>query len=238
MDSSTRRTCPSCHTRLSPLVAECPECGLALAPPRQGRPFLFQASALAQASFEAPPRALTAPALGRVATVAVDISPEELERPAAEAPSPAAGPSRAALGFEEPVASFWPLVKVEATEALLLLLVQALALALPAWLAGVSPVRLLTGAWLLVVPYLLAVSWMLFMAPLVLTGRSPFMGRFGVTLPENTPERRMTFSLVHMLSVLCFPLSFLCMVLSPRHQTLAELLSGQELLARPVGRMR
>jgi hypothetical protein len=64
------------------------------------------------------------------------------------------------------------------------------------------------------------------------------MGRFGVTLPENTPERRMTFSLVHMLSVLCFPLSFLCMVLSPRHQTLAELLSGQELLARPVGRMR
>jgi len=238
MDSSTRRTCPSCQTRLSPLVAECPECGLALAPPRQGRPFLFQASALAQASFEAPPRALTAPALGRVAAVAVDISPEELERPAAEAPSPAAGPSHAALGFEEPVASFWPLVKVEATEALLLLLVQALALALPAWLAGVSPVRLLTGAWLLVVPYLLAVSWMLFMAPLVLTGRSPFMGRFGVTLPENTPERRMTFSLVHMLSVLCFPLSFLCMVLSPRHQTLAELLSGQELLARPVGRMR
>jgi hypothetical protein len=210
---------------------------LALAPPRLGRPFLFQASALAQASFETSAKALTAPALGRVAAVAVDIAPEELERPPAEAASPAAGP-RAALGSEDPVASFWPLVKVEATEALLLVLVQALALALPAWLAGVSPVRLLTGAWLLVVPYLLAVSWMLFMAPLVLTGRSPFMGRFGVTLPENTPERRMTFSLVHMLSVLCFPLSFLCMVLSPRHQTLAELLSGQELLARPVGRMR
>lgn len=238
MDSSTRRTCPSCQTRLSPLAAECPECGLALAPPRLGRPFLFQASALAQASFETSAKALTAPALGRVAAVAVEISPEELERPSAEAPPSALGSPRTALGFEEPVASFWPLVKVEATEALLLILVQALALALPAWLAGVSPVRLLTGAWLLVVPYLLTVSWMLFMAPLVLTGRSPFMGRFGVTLPENTPERRMTFSLVHMLSVLCFPLSFLCMVLSPRHQTLAELLSGQELLARPVGRMR
>mgnify|MGYP000368440017 CR=1 FL=1 len=239
MDSSTRRTCPSCQTRLSPLAAECPECGLALAPPRQGRPFLFQASALAQASFESSAKALTAPALGRVAAVAVDISPDELERPSAGPPLPEAAPRpHGALGFEDPVASFWPLVKVEATEALLLVLVQALALALPAWLAGVSPVRLLTGAWLLVVPYLLAVSWMLFMAPLVLTGRSPFMGRFGVTLPENTPERRMTFSLVHMLSVLCFPLSFLCMVLSPRHQTLAELLSGQELLARPVGRMR
>lgn len=239
MASSDRRTCPSCQTRLSPLAAECPECGLALAPPRQGRPFLFQASALAQASFEVPPRALTAPALGRVASVAVEVAPEELERPSGEAPLPSGGrPPHAALGFEDPVASFWPLVKVEAAEALLLILVQALALALPAWLVGVAPLRLLTGAWFLVGPYLLAVSWVLFMAPLVLTGQSPLMGRFGVTLPENTPERRMTFSLVHMLSVLCFPLSFLCMVLSPRHQTLAELLSGQELLSRPLGRMR
>jgi len=41
-----------------------------------------------------------------------------------------------------------------------------------------------------------------------------------------------------MLSVACFPLSFLCMVLSPRHQTLAELLSGQELLSRPLSWMR
>jgi hypothetical protein len=64
------------------------------------------------------------------------------------------------------------------------------------------------------------------------------MGAFGVTLPENSPERRMAFSLLHLVSVLCFPLSFLCMVLSPRHQTLGELLSGQELLARPVSRLR
>jgi len=194
---------------------------------------------LAQASVAASPRALTAPALGRVAAVAVEVAPEELERPGAEASPPAPGlRPQAALGFQQPVSSFWPLVKVEATEGLLLILVQILALSLPAWLMGVSPLRLLLGAWPLVIPYLLAVSWMLFMAPLVLTGQSPLMGRFGVTLPENTPERRMTFSLVHMLSVLCFPLSFLCMVLSPRHQTLGELLSGQELLARPVVRMR
>ena len=121
---------------------------------------------------------------------------------------------------------------------MLLALTQALALLLPALTLGLSPARLFLGAWPLVFPYLVAVSWILFMAPLVLTGQSPMMGRFGVTLPENTPERRMTFSLVHMISVLCFPLSFLCMVLGPRHQTLAELLSGQELLSRPVSRMR
>jgi hypothetical protein len=200
---------------------------------------LFQASALAHVPLEAPPRALTAPALGRVAAVAVEVAPEELERPHLEPPPPAPGiHGHPALGFQEPVSSFWPLVKVEATEALLLLLVQGLALTLPAWVLGISPSRLLTGAWPLVLPYLLATSWILFMAPLALTGQSPLMATFGVTLPENSPERRMAFSLVHMLSVLCFPLSFLCMVLGPRHRTLGELLSGQELLARPTGRMR
>ncbi|MDR3682707.1 MAG: hypothetical protein P4L11_03165 [Geothrix sp.] len=237
MTESTRRTCPSCHTRLSPLAAECPECGLALAPPRQGRPLLFQASALGQAAFEPPQRALTAPALGRVAPVAVEVSPEELERPGPLEPLPPPA-IRATLGLEESAASFWPLVKVEATEALLLALVQGLALLLPALALGLSPARLFVGAWPLVFPYLFAASWILFMAPLVLTGQSPMMGFFGVTLPENTPERRMAFSLVHMISVTCFPLSFLCMVLGPRHQTLAELLSGQELLSRPVARMR
>jgi len=198
---------------------------------------LFQASALAQAAFDPPPRALTAPALGRVAPVAVEVSPEELERPTAPGPMSVAA-SRSTLSVQEPAASFWPLVKVEVSEALLLALAQALALLLPALTLGLSPARLFLGAWPLVFPYLVAVSWIFFMAPLVLTGQSPMMGRFGVTLPENTPERRMTFSLVHMISVLCFPLSFLCMVLGPRHQTLAELLSGQELLSRPVSRMR
>lgn len=201
---------------------------------------LFQASALAQASFAPPPRALTAPALGRIAPVAIEIAPEELQR----AQDPTAAPfegrpePRPALGDQEPVASFWPLVKVEVAEAAFLALLQAAALGLPAWALGVSPWRMLGGAWPFVVPYLLATSWIFFMAPLVLAGQSPLMGLFGVTLAENSPERRIAFSLVHLVSVLCFPLSFLCMVLSPRHQTLAELLSGQELLSRPSDRLR
>ena len=240
MDRSTRRTCPSCHIRLSPLAAECPECGLALAPPRQGRPMLFQASALAQTSFAPPPRALTAPALGRIAPVAIEIAPEELQRApdATEVPLENHTESRPSLSDHEHVASFWPLVKVEVAEAGLLLLLQATALALPAWSLGVSPLRMLGGAWPFVVPYLLSTSWIFFMGPLVLTGQSPLMSLFGVTLAENSPERRIAFSLVHLVSVVCFPLSFLCMVLSPRHQTLADLLSGQELLSRPAERLR
>ena len=201
---------------------------------------LFQASALAQASFDPPPRALTAPALGRIAPVAIEIAPEELHRApeAAEIPPEPRTESRPSLSDQEHVASFWPLVKVEVAEAGLLLLLQAIALALPAWSLGVSPLRMLGGAWPFVVPYLLGTSWIFFMGPLVLTGQSPLMNLFGVTLAENSPERRIAFSLVHLVSVVCFPLSFLCMVLSPRHQTLAELLSGQELLSRPAERLR
>ena len=201
---------------------------------------LFQASALAQVSFDLPARALTAPALGRIAPVAIEVAPDELQR----APEPpettpmGAGASRPTLREQEPVASFWPLVKVEVAEAGLLVLLQTLALALPAWVLGASPVRMLAGAWPFVIPYLLGTSWVFFMAPLVLTGQSPLMGAFGVTLAENSPERRIAFSLVHLLSVLCFPLSFLCMILSARHQTLAELLSGLELLSRPSDRLR
>ena len=91
---------------------------------------------------------------------------------------------------------------------------------------------------MLMLPYLFSVSWALFMVPLVLTGQSPLMGTFGVTLPEHSPERRMAFSLVHLISVACFPFSFLCLLLGPRHQTLSEMMSGQELISRPVTRLR
>jgi hypothetical protein len=204
---------------------------------------LFQASALPQTTFDPPPsRALTAPALGRVAPIAIEVQPDELEpsgfqplRPPLQSEE-VASPSLA-VGAEA-ATSFWPLVKVEVSEALLLGIANALALGLPALVLGVSPSRLLTGAWPFLVPYLFSVSWMLFLGPLVLTGQSPLMGHFGVTLPENAPERRMSFSLMHLISVACFPVSFLCMVLGARHQTLAEILSGQELLARPVSRLR
>ncbi len=196
---------------------------------------LFQASALAQVNLDGPGKALTAPALGRVAPVSIEITPEELAPLAAPAPEPV---DTRKPGAEGPVATFWPLVKVEALEAVLLAAIQMVALGLPAWLAGLSPLRLWTGAWPLVLPYLFSVSWAFFMVPLVLTGQSPLMSPFGVTLPEPSPERRLTYSLTHLASVALFPLSFLCLLLGPRHQTLSELLSGQELLARPVGRLR
>jgi hypothetical protein len=200
---------------------------------------LFQASALAQISFDVPAKTLMAPALGRVAPVTVNVEPGELEPiPLTVAPETRSTPLVPEALPPGSTATFWPLVKVEALEALLLLSVQGLALVLPAWVAGVSPLRLWTGAWMYVLPYLFSVSWCLFMVPLVLTGQSPLMGVFGVTLPEPSPERRMAFSLVHLLSVACFPVSFLCLLLGPRHQTLSEMMSGQELISRPVARLR
>ena len=201
---------------------------------------LFQASALAQASFEPPTRALMAPALGRVTPVAVEVSPEELvatDLPALALP-PAEPAVPASLGFTEHVSSFAPLLWVELSDALLLAAVQGLALSLPAWALGITPLRLASVAWVYVIPYLLVVSWFLFMAPLLLIGQTPCMGFFGVALPENAPHRRAIYSVAHLASVCCFPISLLCMLLGERHQTLAEILTGQELLALPTPRLR
>ena len=201
---------------------------------------LFQASALAQATFEPPTKALMAPALGRVTPVAVEVRPEELVATDLPAPTlaPTESPSPSTLAFTEHVSSFAPLLWVELSDALLLVAVQGLALGLPALALGVSPLRLASVAWVYVIPYLLVVSWFLFMAPLLLIGQTPCMGFFGVALPENAPHRRAIYSLAHLVSVCCFPISLLCMLLGERHQTLAEILTGQELLALPTPRLR
>jgi len=64
------------------------------------------------------------------------------------------------------------------------------------------------------------------------------MGSLGLLLDSAQPERRIAFSLLHLCSVLAFPVSFFCMVLTPGHRTLGETLSGQEILMRPLPRMR
>jgi hypothetical protein len=228
---------------LSPLALECPVCGLALSRPTLPRPFLFQASALAaRASFEplpgAPKAALTAPALGRVPTLAPEMEPIRLgpdPEPRPEAPPAAPLP---ALGAEAPTLSLGPLLLLESGEALILALLNGALALLVSGLVGVGLGRLYTGAWFLVLPLHFLASWAFLLVPLMLGGQSPLMGRLNLVLTEEAPERRLAYSLLHLLSLALLPLSVLCLILGRRHQTLAELLSGQEILPHPVARMR
>lgn len=228
---ATRTHCPSCRHRLSPFAVECPVCGLSLARQALPRPLLFQASALQNRGV--PPvrrQALAAPALGRISPVTVP-----------EAPPPPA-PELAPQPPPDPVApveqSYWPFARLELLEFLLLAGLNA-ALVLLVWLLlGLPPGRAYGALWALLLPVHAALSWTLFMVPLALTGQSPLMGGAGLLLEAGQPERRLAFSLFHLLSVLLFPVSFLCLVLTPQHRTLAELLTGQEILSRPTGRLR
>ncbi len=235
-----RKTCPSCGHRLSPLGVECPVCGLNQGSRPLPRPLLFQASAFspkgtAVPAAGAPPmQGIISPALGRV-------SPVPLEEPL---PSPAAPthalrlPTSETLdgGAEVTDSSFWSLVKLEFLEAGTFLLLNAFLAKLASWQAGVPMARCYAELW----PYLLgihlALSWTVVFVPMVLTGQSIFMAPMGLVLASEQPERRLAFSLFHLASVLVFPLSFLCMVLTPNHRTLAELLTGQEILLRPAPR--
>ena len=220
---------------------ECPNCGLVFTRAERPRPLLFQATGLRRRP--EPPRiaAIQAPALGRVQQL-------PLPPPAIPTSHALSDPSfhpldllGSALETLEPdpgTASFGPLLLVEAGEACLLVVLN-LALGLGLSLSLQAPFsRIFSEAWPVVLPAHLLVSWAFLMVPLVIAGQSPLMGHWNLVLAEDEPERRLVFSLLHLASVAAFPLSFLCMVLSPRHQTLAEFLSGQEIISRPEPRMR
>jgi len=236
----TQRTlCPSCHYRITPLVLECPVCGLSLARQPLPRPLLFQAGALLGGAPHSPDRqTISTPALGRVEPMAI-LEQTELAgtlepRPSSfrvEEPAPATEPS----DFTD---SFWPVVKMEALEFLILAGLNAAIALLAIWTAGSSLAGVYGQFWAYLLPVHTAISWAYVMVPLVLVGQSPMMARERLLLDTEMPERRMSFSLLHLFSSLFFPLSFLCMVLTPGHHTLAELLSGLEILQLPSSRLR
>ena len=236
-----RGLCPSCQHRLSPLAVECPVCGLSLAQRPLPRPLLFQASAIAGGEGKsARPLGIATPALGRVSPVSV--AGLETPTPRTEANALRSLPKELVLQAPEEEAtaasSFWPLVRLETGEALLLTGANLLLALIATLQLGAGPGRAYGQLWPYLVPLHLALSWTLMMVPLVLVGQSPLMAVLGLTLASVQPERHMAFSLFHLLSVALFPLSFLCMVLTPNHRTLGELLTGQEILFRPLTRMR
>jgi hypothetical protein len=215
-------------------------CGLGLVRHALPRPLLFQASALqAKPVQEFAKTAISAPALGRVAPVAVP----ELEGLPQTAPILEPKETFSSTLVSDPIPepaeeSFWPLVRLEVTEAALLLGINGFLALLISWLVGASIYHVYDELWHFLLPVHLAISWTFEMVPITLAGQSPYMGRLGLLLDSAQPERRIAFSLFHFISVTLFPISLLCMILTPYHRTLAELLTGQEILMRPQPRMR
>jgi len=210
-------------------------CGLAMARKPLPRPLLFQASALRTSQPREEKQGISAPALGRVEplTILESVGPAPEPIPMLDLEEQ---PGHAEdLDFLD---SFWPVVRMEGAECLALLLLNAI-LALAACLAsGASPSRVYGEFWPYLLPVHITISWAFLMVPLVLVGQSPLMGLLRLAVDTDQPERRMAFSMLYLVSAMAFPVSFLCMVLTPDHRTLAELLSGQEILQMPYARMR
>lgn len=231
------RSCPSCRHRLSPLAMECPICGLPLTRTSKSRPLLFQISARqANSDADAARQVLAAPALGRVTPVILE--PPVADDDAIPESIPGGLASSAALPIPTPALdnkvggdSFWPLAKLEFLEALTLVGLN-LALALLTWFQTDSLWLSYTEFWRFLLPMHFILSWAVLMVPLVLMGQSPLMGRYGLHLETSQSERRLAFSLFHLLSLCFFPLSFVTMVLTPNHRTLAELLTGQDIVVQ------
>ena len=178
---------------------------------------------------------ISAPALGRVEPLTILDPLEPLPEPVAETP----------YDLEETLAeelagpdSFWPVVKMEALEFLILAGLNGFIMLVACLTARAFPALLYGTHWNYLLPVHGAISWAYVMVPLVLVGQSPMMGLERLLIDTDLPERRMSFSLLHLISATLFPISFLCMVLTGNHRTLAELLSGQEILQMPSYRAR
>lgn len=216
-------------------------CGLALGGRALPRPLLFQASVFSPNSSgpvvtapAAPLQGIVSPALGRVSPIAMAEPPLA---PASRMHALRLPPSETLEnGAEVTDSSFWSLVKLELSEAATLGLLNGLLALVVSWQIGASMSRSYGEFWPYLVGLHLALSWAMLLIPMVLTGQSLFMAPMGLLLASEQPERRLAFSLFHLLSVFAFPLSFLCMVLTPNHRTLAELLTGQEILLKPLSR--
>lgn len=211
-------------------------CGLPVARRPLPRPLLFQASALSGAV--AQPReerlGISVPALGRVEPLTLSEPMEALSDASPALPELPARPTHELDLLD----AFWPVVRMEAAEFAALATLNAFLVLVACLASGAGPSRLYGEFW----GYLLVVhatlSWAFLMVPLVLVGQSPMMGILRLAVDTDQPERRMAFSLLYLVSATAFPLSFLCMVLTPDHRTLAELLSGREIQQMPYARMR
>ena len=212
---------------------ECPVCGLTIARQPLPRPLLFQASALRPGRTREEKQGIRAPALGRV-------EPLTILEPVETAPTPQPMErEKPALGSDlDLLDSFWPVVRMEASEFLSLALLNLFLILVASFASGAGPTRVYQEFWPYLLPVHTTVSWAFLMVPLVLVGQSPMMGLMRLAVDADQPERRMAFSILHLISTTAFPVSFLCMVLTPDHRTLAELRSGQEILQMPYARVR
>ena len=227
--------CPSCGHRFSPLAVECPVCGMPISRPPLKRPLLFQVGREATGAFrglEDQSRPNGGPALPDLGAGPI-IGPAGITAQAKQGEGLA---KTDAPDFGKNI--FWLLAAMELREAAALSVINGLVATIACWQLGLPPGKSYPVFW----PYLGAlhaiVSWTYFMIPTVLTGSTPAMLALGLRITDQQTEKRLSFSVFMLLSVALLPLSFLCMVLTPTHTTLAELLTGQEIRERGSGTMR
>jgi len=232
--------CPSCRHKLSPLTIECPVCGIPLSRQPLKRPLLFQVSKSAEPPPQNSPKSITAPAMGRIAPVNLSG-----ETPVATKTVHKANPDRPATGVvateyhqSDAQSTFWRLARMEFQEAISLLLLNGAIAFIARWQLKLSTFQTYTDFWPYLITLHILVSWAYLMLPIVLTGSSIAMMRLGFGIADAQPEKRLSFSLFMLVSVVLVPFSFLCMVLTPAHTTLAEILTGQEIRERTPDLMR
>lgn len=234
--------CPSCRHKLSPLTTECPVCGIPLSREPLKRPLLFQISKATEKFLQKPKKPVASDKPTQVIRPEINIDPAKsnMENNIAVGGNKSSGVATKAdqlfkMGTQS---TFWRLARMEFLEAIFLLAINVLIVLVVCWQLKLSLNEAYSDFWSFLLPLHFLISWAFLMLPILLSGSSVAMLIVGFGIADSQPEKRLSFSLFMLLSVALVPLSFLCMVLTPAHTTMAELLTGQEIRERIPELMR
>jgi len=233
--------CPSCRHKLSAMTTECPVCGIPLSREPLKKPLLFQTSKNKEAERHKTARNATQPILVH------------------KKPAPSIGHQYTEMGHQHRTdrhtdshsaertvklhhtgsqSSFWQLARMEILETVILLIINSLLAFVASWQLKMPALQAYSSFWHFLGLVHFLVSWAYFALPILLSGSSVAMLMVGLGIADAQPEKRLFFSVFMLLSVALVPLSFLCMVLTSSHATLAEILTGQEVRERVPGLLR
>lgn len=234
--------CPSCRHKLSPLTTECPVCGIPLSREPLKRPLLFQISKASEKFLQKPQKSVATDKPAQIPIPDSNIGPTKSNE---ENNIPLVGQKESStttkvnqlfkMGTQS---TFWRLARMEFLEAIFLLILNILIALVVCWQLKLTPSAAYFDFWSFLLPLHFLVSWAFIMFPILISGSSVAMLIVGFGIADSQPEKRLSFSLFMLLSVALVPLSFLCMVLTPAHTTMAELMTGQEIRERIPELMR
>jgi hypothetical protein len=228
--------CAQCNASKPKYVFECPRCGAQPDLPRTSRLLFdvpFSSSQAASSLLTTHPTSITEVGLTPSTSkpLWVDYERRQPIPGAALLPdTPSSNRADEGLGLIQ-VSSFWPIVSVLLLESLFIYLINMGIAVVASAILQVPTYLIYSGEtqWLAYSLHL-ACSWMAILAPVFFINQTPFMPSRYLHVPCRGYGQVILFSGLHLLSVICLPITYVFMLFDQDHRTPTEAWLGLPIL--------